>query len=631
MESNQSLRGARTARLLVATLLLAFLGSCGGGGGGGSAPPPAAPSAPTGVSAAPGNGQAALTWAAVSGATSYNVYTSSTSPATTASTRTTVSGTSTTLASLTNGNPVFAAVTAVNAGGESALSSEVCAIPTPASTTGLTLYDPLCGSALNGSKWLAPALITRGVSNGAMLLSTRASNMERHDSRGLVYATTAAVSTSGGDRVTTLQANVTVPASTASRSGDAEIRAVLRLAYQPPATRLDFPAGNLDALTIQVGLQDTGSGLTAIRRVTHCDNANCITDSTTGITFTDPAGFTGTAPAAYDTTYTVNISLNETSGEFSWSIVGGALNLAGTANPSAYLLATPNWVALGSTLAGSGFQSAQLRTRVRDFTGGSAATIGAQFDNVMVGKNNNPAVLWDDFSGAGGNSGPVELRADKWTAGELSITMPGGGLVERSRITSRSNTNALNHVQGLLFSDPSAINTIQADVTVNACSNSLGSTNRVELVSSLYNDGTPGTTPPDTNQPNSSVGDVQAHLFVDCVDGTARFQFLRWTSQSQTSLLTGLGNNIVPMGSAGITGNLRTMRMRWDPVARQVTFQVDGATPVVIDPTVAAPFVKAANSPFRAIGEVLTLPATGASDGATASMEYKVNNVFTAP
>jgi hypothetical protein len=41
------------------------------------------------------------------------------------------------------------------------------------------------------------------------------------------------------------------------------------------------------------------------------------------------------------------------------------------------------------------------------------------------------------------------------------------------------------------------------------------------------------------------------------------------------------------------------------------------------------PFVSVANSPFRAIANFLVIPASNA--GATASIEHKVNNVFTAP
>src|SRR5688572_1386442 len=335
--------------------LLTLPGGCGGGGGSGGAPASTPPSAPT-LTAAPGNGQAALSWTAVSGATSYNIYSSPTSSVTTGSNRTNVTTAGTTLLG-TNGTPIFVAVTAVGAGGESPLSNEACAVPTAASTAGLTLYDPLCASTLDAAKWRTP-LFSRSVANGAMVLSSQASNMEAISGRGLVYATTATVNASG-PRVTTLAANVTVPAVAASRTGGAQIRAGTRLNYQPPVTRLNFPAGNLDQLTIQVGLEDSGNGLRAFRSVTHCDDASCAASSSSGIAFADPVGFSGEAPASYDTTYVVSVALNEATGVFTWTITGGSLNVSGTADPAAYLASSANWLALGpNPLAGAGFQSA---------------------------------------------------------------------------------------------------------------------------------------------------------------------------------------------------------------------------------------------------------------------------------
>ena len=143
------------------------------------------PGVPTGVTAMPGNTQATLSWLAVPDATSYNVYTAPSLPVTTAGTKTTVLTPGATLSSLANGAVVYAAVTAVNAMGESALSPTVCAVPTAANTAGLTLYDPLCGSTLDGRKWQTP-LFTRGVVDGALVLGTQISNMESRLMRGLI-------------------------------------------------------------------------------------------------------------------------------------------------------------------------------------------------------------------------------------------------------------------------------------------------------------------------------------------------------------------------------------------------------------------------------------------------------------
>ena len=93
-----------------------------------ASPLPSVPSAPTGVSATAGNAQVSLTWTAVSGATSYKVYRSTTS-----GTQGTLLGTSTSAAytdsTAANGVTYYYTITAVNAGGESAGSTQVSGTP----------------------------------------------------------------------------------------------------------------------------------------------------------------------------------------------------------------------------------------------------------------------------------------------------------------------------------------------------------------------------------------------------------------------------------------------------------------------------------------------------------------------
>lgn len=95
---------------------------CGGGGGGN--PPPV----PTGLTAASGNADVALSWAASAGAISYNVGRSTTSggPYTAVGTPTATSFTDTTV---TNGTTYFYVVNAANTAGDSANSSQVSATP----------------------------------------------------------------------------------------------------------------------------------------------------------------------------------------------------------------------------------------------------------------------------------------------------------------------------------------------------------------------------------------------------------------------------------------------------------------------------------------------------------------------
>jgi fibronectin type 3 domain-containing protein len=94
-----------------------------------SATPVAAPAAPTGLTATAGNQQVALSWAASSGAASYNVKRSTTNGSgySTVNSPTTTTYTDT---GLTNGTTYYYVVTAVNAGGQSGNSNQASATPT---------------------------------------------------------------------------------------------------------------------------------------------------------------------------------------------------------------------------------------------------------------------------------------------------------------------------------------------------------------------------------------------------------------------------------------------------------------------------------------------------------------------
>src|SRR5688572_4819257 len=86
------------------------------------------PAAPTGLAATAGNAQVSLTWTASSGATSYNVYRSTTSNGQgTTPIQTGITGTSFTNTGLTNGTTYYYKVAAVNAAGTSAQSSQASA------------------------------------------------------------------------------------------------------------------------------------------------------------------------------------------------------------------------------------------------------------------------------------------------------------------------------------------------------------------------------------------------------------------------------------------------------------------------------------------------------------------------
>jgi fibronectin type 3 domain-containing protein len=119
-------------------------------------PQGAAPAAPTGLTATPGNAQVSLSWTASSGATSYNVKRATVSggPYTTVGSPTTTLFTNT---GLTNGTTYYYVVTAVNAVGESGNSNQASATPqggAPPAPTGLTATP---GNAQVALRWNASA------------------------------------------------------------------------------------------------------------------------------------------------------------------------------------------------------------------------------------------------------------------------------------------------------------------------------------------------------------------------------------------------------------------------------------------------------------------------------------------
>lgn len=133
---------------------------------------PAIPVGPTNVSASAGNGSAFVSWSAVSGATAYNIYWS-TSPGVTKSNGTKIAGANSPheVAGLTNDMIYYFVVTAENSAGEGPESAEKSIAPT-ATTLGVSWTSQATGttSVLNGVTWGNNQFVAVG-DNGTILTS----------------------------------------------------------------------------------------------------------------------------------------------------------------------------------------------------------------------------------------------------------------------------------------------------------------------------------------------------------------------------------------------------------------------------------------------------------------------------
>ncbi|WP_407643526.1 glycoside hydrolase family 6 protein [Cohnella endophytica] len=129
------------------------------------------PAAPTGLTATAGNAQAALSWTASSGATSYTVKRATTSGGPYTNVAAGVTATSYTNTGLTNGTTYYYVVSASNSAGESANSTQASATPSAGSGTSSLVVQYKAGNTNATDNQLGPHFNIKNTGTTAVSLS----------------------------------------------------------------------------------------------------------------------------------------------------------------------------------------------------------------------------------------------------------------------------------------------------------------------------------------------------------------------------------------------------------------------------------------------------------------------------
>ncbi len=243
---------------------------------------PLPPGAPSGLQATAGNTQISLVWTASAGATSYHVKRSTTSggPYTQVAAPATTSDADT---GLTNGTTYYYVVSALNAAGESANSSQASATPVapttpPAAPTGL---QATAGNGEVSLTWTASAGATsysvqRSTSSGGPYAQVAAPTTTNDTDTGLTNGTTyyyvVSASNAAGQSANSTQVSAT-PTAPGNPSVTITVNPAVTHPISPYIYGLNFYSGITGAPAHLTFDRDGGNRWTAYNWITNASNA----------------------------------------------------------------------------------------------------------------------------------------------------------------------------------------------------------------------------------------------------------------------------------------------------------------------------------------------------------------------